>query len=338
VANSTHKKIVYAGFGCVGVFVALAIVGLVFIRQSGMSMGPQPRSVSPVQAAAALAELERIDLSASLPQPPSDDWRPDARSLRGAGHVAFSSKRIDEVVAQFGDTYPSGSMRRAIWIGQAALATVTADSGRTTARPDDLAAGAVLLALARKLSDQGHASQARVAIAEAIGIGRSLANGGDLRELVAGWRIERDAATMLSGSVTLGGDVTQRAHARGWAAWADSVIPGLRALNLKIETAGASPSSVPELAGWVQDSSVPVPLRRAIFRAVAKGWVDDPVEKMYGVSARRDTAVHQLLHVTLPYRLSDDIEDAQADDQPGYIDRIRIGAAMDRERARYEER
>ncbi|HEY6808533.1 MAG TPA: hypothetical protein VI160_07075 [Gemmatimonadales bacterium] len=342
MAASTHKKIVYAGLGCAGVFVALAVIGLVIMKESGINLGFQPRAVTPAQAAAALASLDAGDVRAPLPEPPPDDWRPDPRSLRGAGRVVFASGRLDDVLLQFGDTYPVGSVRRAMWLAQASPAEIVSDSpARKTLDaepPAGLAAGSVLLALARRVAAQGRVAQARLAVAEAAEMGRALARSGELREVAAGWRIERDAATMLARDSILGGNAAARARARRWAAWADSVMPRVRELGHLIETAGASPASLPDLEAWVRDARIPLATRRALIRAIAQGWVDDPVEKTYGVSARRDSVVRRLLHATLPSLLSKDVAEAQADVQPGYAERLRLGAEIDRERARYDVR
>jgi len=339
VATSTHKKIVYAGFGCAGVFIALGIVGLVFMRESGFNVGFQPRTVSPAQATAALAELRRADLAAPLPLPPPDDWQPDPRTLRGAGHVEFSSSRLDDVLVQFGDSFPEGSLRRTMWIGQAGFADVVMDATQPAAisklPPDGLPTGAVLLALARRLVDRGHATDARVAIAAAIRVGRSLARNGDLREVAAGWRIQRDAAAMLAGSVALGGEVTQRAHARHFVSWADSVIPRLRELNTMIETAGATPGDVAGLADLLEDTRTLLATRRALLRAIAQGWAENPVEKTYGISAIRDSTLRRLL----PDAIKADVTGGSTIDlvpsRLDYGERLRVGATIDRERARF---
>jgi hypothetical protein len=342
VAASTHKKIVYAGFGCAGVFVAFAIVGLVFMRGSGWNIGIHSRAVSPTQAAEALALLMRNDLTASLPSPPPDVWRPDPIRVRGRGLIVYVASPLGDIMIPFGDTFPAGSLRRSMWFSQADGARVTAVS-KTSARPIlsaslGLAASSVLLARARQLENRGDIPDALLAVESVADLGHGLQIRGELREFQGGLRIERDAATMLAGDSALGGDAARRSRAHAWAFWADSVARRLSALSKLIVTAGAGPSCLGALAELVEDARVPLATRRAILRTIVEGWVNNPVEKTYGLAAQRDSALRRLSHAALPAILATEVAAAIAQGTPNYIDRLRIAAEIDQARMRFDVR
>jgi hypothetical protein len=195
----------------------------------------------------------------------------------------------------------------------------------------------VLLALTRRLTNQDRAADALVALDSAVTLGAALARDGDLRDVVAGWRLERDAASMLAGDTVFGESGGRRAAAVRWVAWADSVLPQLRDLNRLIETAAAGPASLGQLAELAADGRLPLATRRNIVRAIEWGWADNPMEKAYGISDQRDSALRRLSREVLPPRLAADVAGALTRGRPAYMSRVLLVPIVERQRREFQE-
>ncbi len=324
---STHKKLVFAGFGCAGLLTLLMIVGLLLSGKFGLDENrPGARQYSPQEAAAALDTLSRLDLPALAALPPSD-LRILPPSALPAGDTIVWQESVLAAVVPFGDTFPPGAAQRTRWLdaGRAVIfqpaRTPAASVGRAPRSP--LVQGHVLLAAARRLADQHDRPRALVALRAALRLARGQQERPDLGRVRLGARLERDALDMIARDSGLAGEA-QGERARKSLARLEAALEDLRTVSRLIEAAGAGPAGAPMLARWAADSALPVALRDELIRAVGYGWIFNPLEVTYGLGAARRTALDSLSRAHLPDELLSTLQSIQAMGSPSLTRRMAL--------------
>ena len=325
---ATHKRIVFAGFGCATLLAGLVWAAVLFIPQFDTETLDKPNAVLPRAAAAALDSLASTTLAALATLWRDDRYRiaPWERLKKGDGAVTavtvwrHPAYRFEQV--PYGDTFPASSAERRAWLATASwwaidslvqaarrpwslVSAVVADrdSGVTVfarALPPEpvLNTARAVLAAARRDADNGEPARAALRLRAAVTIGRHLQDDAFLAHAVLGARIERDAiqqmATILE--VPVGSD-PERAWdaARAYLARVDSNLAILRRALRQIRAAGALPSNARHLAHWARDRGYPLAVRHELALAVAFGWAYGGREVRSGIAAERGEALDLML-------------------------------------------
>ena len=319
---STHKTIVFAGFGCVGALAALFAVALLFaptdVREASFENYRDPDRYTTAQSAAALDSLRELVDLLSIPRARGGGPWPAGPELGSAALVAglASGGDYQTVPLPLGDTFPQDARQRWQWLAARSwpVADTLLDLVKRTAPavraqrgplpreggvgPSSLAfrnvanralsATHALLARARYDLDTGLVGTADEAVRAVLAIGRSLEQDSVLARTVLGARIERDAWRLLAGAPPLARRITRR-DAAAELARVDSLAAGLRAVWRIAPAAGSDPANCGPLGTLVREPRLPLAVRREMVLAIAYGWIYDPSELSYGVSkARRD--------------------------------------------------
>lgn len=347
---SAHKYIVMTGLGCAVVGILLVVLGVVLaVRRSPLGSDKSFLSritqemYSPAHARAAFDSLEALDV-ASLAPPSTRHTLP----ARGTGNGAAAAVRVwrDSAYAHrviwLGDTLPDTSSRRAEWLASAEWPAVDSlvaaarrpwvVTGGVVAGPDTsgrlrdmlLDPGPILwttramLARARTLADQAPA-RADTLVYAVITIARRLEEDAVLGHALIGYRVERDALTVLRtfrkardkwdvGGLDEGVRVAQAEYM-------------LRRAAQLIRRAGPLAELAPALAGRVLDSRLPLPIRGEAALAVGYGWAYDPAEGQVISGARRET-LDDLAGRDLPQGLAAVVRGGRAAARAGFTRRF----------------
>lgn len=348
---SAHKYIVMTALGCAVVCILLVVLGVVLaVRRSPLGSDKNLFSriteelYSPAHARAALDSLEDLDFT-SLARPSPRFVLPP----RGTGNGAAAAVRIwrDSAYANrtiwFGDTLPDTSSRRAEWLASAEWPAVDSlvaaarrpwlVTGGAVAGPDTagrlrdmlLDPGPILwttramLARAHSLAERAPA-RADTMVFAVITIARRLEEDALLGHALLGYRIERDALSML------------------WTMWQDAerdewedVLDDqgrveeaedlLRRASQLIRRAGPLPEQAPALASRVLDTRLPPPIRGEIALAIGYGWSYDPAEGQRLSAARRE-ALDDLAGRDLPKGLAAVVRGGRAAVRAGFARRF----------------
>lgn len=348
---SAHKYIVMTGLGCAVVGILLVVLGVVLaVRRSPLGSDKSLFSritqemYSPAHARAAFDSLEALDF-ASL-APPS---RRHTLPARGTGNGAAAAMRVwrDSAYAHrviwFGDTLPDTSSRRAEWLASAEWPAV--DSLLAAARrPWQLTGGAAagpdtsgrlrdmlldpgpmlwttraMLARAHALAERAPA-RADTLVFAVITIARRLEEDALLGHALLGYRIERDALSMLW-------TMWQNAERDEWEDVLDDqgrveeAEDLLRRAAQLIRRAGPLPEQAPALASRVLDPRLPLPIRGEIALAIGYGWAYDPAEGQVISGVRRET-LDDLAGHDLPHGLAGVVRGGRAAARAGFTRRF----------------
>jgi hypothetical protein len=205
VPASAHKKIIFTGFGCAGVIVALIVIGLVLAPHSEFDQPGDPPLYAPEQAAAARDSLEALRLAFAAP-------RSGAVVQTGAGFwkVALTAIRADRWQAgvralPYGDTFPPGTGQREEWMAAARWSAVSVVLGQAAAHAQQCDTVSqsfrtdanLILSLTRALHARARVAlespaQPLVAAAAeraALSVGRGLETEPDLEHVLLGARV-----------------------------------------------------------------------------------------------------------------------------------------------------
>jgi hypothetical protein len=322
VQASTHKKIVFAGLGCGGFLILIWAAILIFGSKLDVEDRPGSRQYTPAQAAAALDSLGRLDVPALAALPPFDQKLLPAAP---AGMTVVWRDTTDVFAVAFLDTFPSTSGRHKTWLeaGEAVdVETVGPGMRPPKSVPppsNSLVRGRMLLSATRRLIN-GRDAGATLTLRSALLLARDLESRTDLSRQRIGARLERDALDMMSREPRLGGTLAPRARERLMRL--DSALTGLTTLSSLIEAAGAGPADAATLATWVREPALPLAVRDEMLRAVGYGWVYNPPEVAYGMSATRSAALDSLRHAGLPEALVPTLEAIEALGKPGMTRRM----------------
>jgi hypothetical protein len=317
VKPSTHKTIVFAGFGCAGVLAALFAVALLFapteVREASFERYRDPDRYSAAQSAAALDSLRELVDLLSTPRARGNGPWPAGPELGSAALVAglASGDDYQTVPLPLGDTFPEDARQRWQWLAARSWPVVDTllDLVRRRAVPPDrvapsslafryvanraLSATHALLARARYDLDTGLVGTADEAVQAVLAIGRSLEQDSVLARTVLGARIERDAWRVLAGAPSLARRITRR-DAAAELALVDSLAVGLRTVWRIAPAAGTDAGNCESLAALAREPRLPLAVRREMVLAIAYGWIYDPSELSYGVSKKRRDSVARL--------------------------------------------
>jgi hypothetical protein len=291
------------------------------VRKWGFEAPSSQLPVAPLQAAAALDSLSAYDLTALTAPLVADSLMTVAPPVAdmvarwsGEGHVILS----------FGDTFPSDSWQRRIWhTAGAAVVIESLPAGASTPPADSQPVGHAILAAVRSALDDDDWDTARHAAALAIRRARELQSRPDLLAVIAGIRLERDAALMISGDSLLAGSEAFRVRAAATLVALDRRLHALRRVRALIGAAGAAPRGVSTLAEWARDSALPLAVRDEMIRAIGFGWLLDPPEMSFGLDSTRVTALQGLAGADLPPELRQTVK-AVSLGSPGVAQRFNL--------------
>lgn len=317
---ATHKRIVFGAIGCSGLLALLIVGSVLMVKRTGVAPPPSQLPLAPVTAAAALDSLSTYDLQALFAPPdapfalaPSTArmiarWRPDGR----------------RAAVQFLDTAPADSRQGRSWRDAGAAVVIESlPPGAPLPPADSQPGGRAILAAARVRRDSGDAARARVAVALAVQRAREFEARPDVLMLVSGLRLERDALEMLAGDSMLAGGASARAFAAASLVAMDRRLREVRSVRTLIAAAGASAASVPTLAAWARDSTLPLAIRDELIRAVGFGWVLNPQEVTYGLDTVRTASIRSLAAVAWPPALAQTLREATLG-RPNMMARLRL--------------
>lgn len=324
---STHKTIVFAGFGCAGALAALFAVALLFapteVREASFERHTDPDRYTAAQSAAALDSLRDLaDLLGTLRAHSDGAW-PAGPELGSAALLAgmVGGDDYQTVPLPLGDTFPQDARQRWQWLAARSSPVVDTlldlvrhsapglGARRGAAAPHRgvvptslafryvanraLSATHALLARARYELDTGHVARADEAVRAVLAIGRSLEQDSGLARTVLGARIERDAWRVLVAAPPLARRITRR-DATAELARVDSLAAGLRAVWRFAPAAGADAANCEPLEALAREARLPLAVRREVVLAIAYGWIYEPSEMTYGVSKKRRDSVARL--------------------------------------------
>ena len=315
---ATHKRIVFGAIGCSGLLAVLIVGSVLMVKHTGVAPPPSELPLAPVTAAAALDSLSTYDLQALFAPPQA----PSALAPSTARMIARWRPDGPRVAVQFLDTAPADSWQGGRW-RDAGAAVVIESLPAGAPLPDSQPVGRAILAAARVRRDSGDAARARVAVAIAVQRAREFEARPDVLMLVAGLRLERDALQMLAGDSVLAGGASARAFAETSLVAMDRRLREVRSVRTLIAAAGASAASVPTLAAWARDSTLPLAIRDELIRAVGFGWVLDPREVTYGLDTVRTATIRRFAAVAWPRALAQTLQEATLG-RPNMMERLRL--------------
>lgn len=302
--SNIHKKLVFGAFGCGGLVVVLAGIGLLFQRSGLLPESEASKSVTPSQSAASWDSLSATAVAKTLAEPPVQVI---FRTPRAPGVLIFLNLKGQESFPLLGDTFPAGSAERRRWDLAAQRVVVrnlqpqaTEDAGSPMMAPVMFFRARILLAAADNWSRRGNLPEAALALDSALAIGLAYAHSDDLDRVWVGSRIERDAMDLLWRDTVLAGGPIAAEKARQAVAPLDRFVTSVHALDRWITATGADPRYVDSLAEWVSDSALPLPARTAAVRAIALGWVFSALEPGMGPVPARREALRRLRASKLP--------------------------------------
>ncbi len=301
---SFHKRLVFGSAGCALLLVILMVLGWFGMRQTGFDMPQRERLIPPAVAAAALDSLSRLDVFTWV-KAPTQGQSLRCRETDPNQHVAlFPSADTLTIPLAFGDTFPPGSPQRRLWMRLGSVVALDRGPPVGEAYLDSIPPGRWLLAGIRVRLDRGDRAAACVVLAALLDKAGRLESRQELRMLVGGAELERDAADMISRDAQLrAGSEMARERAVELLSALDRRARGLRELQSLIDEAGTAPASVDTLASWAGDSTLPLAVRDAFVRAIGYGWVDNSLELGLGVDRARRNAIDRLTHGGVPGNL-----------------------------------
>ncbi len=318
---ATHKKIVFAALGCGGLLVVLIVVSFLFVGKAGFDAPETQMPVAPLQAAVALDSLSDYDLAALLAPRGPDNLLPAASSV-AAPVARWSGER--HVILAFGDTFPPDSWQGESWRDDGSAVVIDSlRAGGTRPPADSQPTGHALLAAARVALDSADLVRAREEVGLAIRRARELQGRSDLLAVIAGLRLERDAARMIGADSLLAGTAGARGRAEATVVALDRRLRELRQVRALIAAAGASPAAIPALAELVRDSTQPLAARDEIVHSIAYGWLLDPPEMSFGLDSARIAAMQRLAEADLPPELQRTVR-ALTLGRPGMVRRFNL--------------
>ncbi len=318
---ATHKKIVFGALGCGGLLAVFTVVSFLSVRKWGFETPQSQLPVAPLQAAAALDSLSEYDLAALTAPLVTDSLLPAAPPV--AAMVARWN-REGHVILSFGDTFPPDSWQGRLWrTAGAAVVIESLPAGAGAPPADSQPVGHALLAAVRSALDVDDWDAARQTATLAIRRARELQGRPDLLAVIAGIRLERDAALMISGDSLLAGSEAFRVRAAATLVTLDRRLHALRRVRALIGAAGASPRGVPTLAEWARDASLPLATRDEMIRAIGFGWMLDPPEMSFGLDTARVATLQGLATGDLPPELRQTVK-AVTLGRPGVAQRFNL--------------
>jgi hypothetical protein len=247
VQGSIHKKLIFAGFGCVGAVVVLMVIALLLVPRPEFNQPRDPALYTPGQALAARDSLEVLRARFAAPRERSTNLR-----YGPLWKTALMVMRMERPLGGFralpyGDTFPAGSDARREWMEAADWRAVSVLLGRAAGhgeRPDAVDSVRILnqtdanmlVSIARALHARARRLlspplqlvEAARAEREVIAIGRGLENEPDLAHVIVGVRIVRDALKFLSSAPSLDGRVVRDPGARWLVPTPTSTSCGVR--------------------------------------------------------------------------------------------------------------
>jgi hypothetical protein len=337
VQGSIHKKIIFAGFGCAGVIVALMVVALVLVPRSELEQPGDPALYAAEQAVSARDSLAALRPGFAAP-------RGRAADQTGAAFwkAALSVMRAERPEAGFrvlpyGDTFPPAASQRGEWIASARWSAVRIVLGQPAAhgQPTDTVPqsfrvdATLILALSRALHARARValdspSQPAVAASAeraALSMGRGLETEPDLEHVLLGARVVRDARQFLATVPALARRIAVL-DSGGALAQADSDLAELRAARRLMGMAGSRADNCVELDAWARDGAIGVATRREAVRAIAYGWVFNRLEPVYGLNRERARSLEALAALDLPAPIAAAVREGQAVQRLGVAQRL----------------
>ncbi|HKC48970.1 MAG TPA: hypothetical protein VKB63_15310 [Gemmatimonadales bacterium] len=322
--SSIHKKLVIGAAGCVTMLVVVMVIGMISVRHMGFETPAPPRYATPATAIAAVDSLSRVDFSRWL-EPAGAPAQLRCRDPKRSERVSPVSA-IDSLAPPigFGDTFPPGSTARRIWEGLGGTVDLEPATGAATPA-DSLPAGRELLAALRVRVTIHDRIGACVLLDAVVEKTRGLESDPRLDRSVAGARLARDAASMVSRDTALR-SLTGLTEARAATLLATLEIRKQLALGVMamIDAAATSPASADSLAAWAQNEDVPLQVRHAYVEAIGYGWVLDPPEMTFGPSSARRVALERLLQAAIPSDLSETARAARQVMQSNFAQRFQF--------------
>lgn len=324
--GSIHKKIVFAGFGCAGVIVALVIVSLVLVPHPELDRPGDPTLYTAEQAVAGRDSLHALHARFAAPREAAAPrtaafWQVALIAMRGeSGQSRF-------VPLPYGDTFPAGARQRGEWLAAARWRAVDVVLGRAPAyatKSDTLSQSFridanLTLSLTRalharaRLAVESRSQPALAAAAEraALVMGRGLETEPDLDHVLLGARVVCDALQFLATTPSLASGVGLPNPGTALTR-ADSDLVELRAVRRLMGAAGALADNGTELEAWARDPALGVAVRREAVRSIAYGWVFNRLEPLYGLSHERARSLAALAALDLPAPVAAAVRDGQA--------------------------
>jgi len=318
VQAATHKKIVFGAIGCSGLLVLLVVGSVLMVQYTGVAPPPGELPLAPVTAAAALDSLSDRNLGDLFAWPVA----PFVLGPPRARVIARWHPDRPHTAVQFLDTAPPGSRQARMW-REAGAAVVIESLPAGVALPDSEPIGRAILAAARVQLESGDPARARDAVALAVRHARGFEMRPDVVLVVAGLRLERDALEMLARDSRLAGGASAQALAESSFVAIERRLAEVRSVRSLIATAGTSPAAVPTLAAWARDSTLPLPFRDEMIRAVGFGWVLDPQEMTTGLDTVRAASIRHLTAVAWPPELAQTLKEATLG-SPNFVQRLRL--------------
>lgn len=326
--GSIHKKLIFAGFGCVGALVVLMVIALLLVPRPEFNQPRDPALYTPGQALAARDSLEVLRARFAAPRERSTNLR-----YGPLWKTALMVMRMERPLGGFralpyGDTFPAGSDARREWMEAADWRAVSVLLGRAAGhgeRPDAVDSVRILnqtdanmlVSIARALHARARRLlspplqrvEAARAEREVIAIGRGLENEPDLAHVIVGVRIVRDALKFLSSAPSLDGRVVR--DPGGALARADSDLYELRGARRWMPAAGSLIDGLPTLESWARDTALVPAIRLEAVQAISYGWVFSPREPTYGLSAERGRILAALASLDLPPSVAAGVREGQ---------------------------
>lgn len=335
--GSVHKKIIFAGFGCAGVFVILAAIGFLLAPRSEFEHPTEEPLFAPLQASAARDSLQALRSRFAAPRRIAAD-RPDTTAWRLALFEMRTERPLIGIRAlPYGDTFPASTDERKEWIESADWRAVLVLLGRAAARGDrgdtaqalDQMDANLLLSVARALHARARSAltapprldEASAAERAAISIGRGLEGEPDLVHVLLGARVLRDARQFLATVPALSGRLGVRDPAAALAR-GDSDLIELRAVRRWMPVAGSLAANAAALASWARNTALLPAVRREAVEAIAYGWVFNTREPLYGLGSERADALAALAALDLPAPVAAAVRDGQAVQRLGVAQRF----------------
>lgn len=336
--GSIHKKIIFTGFGCAGVVLALVAVSLVVGPRAELDRPSDPAMYAPEQAAAARDSLRELRGRFTAPRT-GEATRHDDDLWK----VALAATRSEQWQAgvpaiPYGDTFPPGAAPRDEWLeaaGWTAVGVVLGWHEAAHARRSDTISQSFrtdanfILSITRalharaRLSLETPSQPAAAASAEraALAIGRGLEAEPDLEHVLLGARVVREALQFLATRSALATRVGVSSPATALVD-ADADVADLRTVRRLMGMAGALADNCAELEAWAREQDLPVAVRREAVRAIAYGWVFNRLEPVYGLGGERARGLAALAALDLPAPVAAAVRDGQAVAQLGVAQRF----------------
>ena len=335
--GSVHKKIIFAGFGCAGVFAILAVIGFLLAPRSEFEHQNDEQLFAPLVASAARDSLQALRSRFAAPRRTIPD-----RSDSTVWRLALIEMRMERPLIGFralpyGDTFPASTDERKAWTASADWRAVRVLLGRAAARGDwgdtaqplEQVDANLILSVARALHARAHGAltapvrlgEAIAAEREAISIGLGLESEPDLVHVMLGARVMRDARQFLATEPALSSRLGVRDAAVALAR-ADSDLSELRAVRRWMPVAGSLAPGVGALGSWARDTTLVPAVRREAVEAIAYGWVFNAREPVYGLDSERAGALAALAALDLPAPVAAAVREGQAVQRLGVAQRF----------------